>query len=400
MFALIIYPLLRFWVKSGLRLFYRKITVLNEAQADIDGPVIYCANHPNTLLDALLLTCFIKGRPWFLVRSDVFAKPALAKFFNGLHMMPIYRVRDGFGSLKKNEAIFERCVEVLKQGGKVILFPEGSHSSEPKVRKFQKGVERLYEMAKDANPALINVGIHYQAPAKIFTKVVLNFGGTIPAENGLHEVMESRMKDLVPHIENPLYVEKKEIYNHVQRLKLLPHFHAGRLGLTQKLNAMSENDLQALLIDVRKSKKVLNEEGVRFFRPTSRYGWLSELFLCVCSIPVFLIGKLIRVPSRLVVSNMVKKAKDPHFHATLHFFLGLLVNTIVLLGIFIYFQITTFSWLVALFIWFLYAYSVWFSIVWEAKWNKVKNMRANRIFAKKEIYTRFSALRENIKSRL
>ncbi len=401
MFALIIYPLLRLWVKLGLRLFYRKISLINKEFANTEGAAIYCANHPNTLLDALLLTAFVSGRPWFLVRADIFKKPGLAKFFHNLHMFPVYRVRDGYSSLKKNDLIFEECKEVLQKGGKVILFPEGSHSAEPKVRKFQKGVDRLLELAQDCNPKLYNVGLLYQAPSKIFTKVTLHFQEVELGENdSLHQAMEASMKKLVPHIETEQYEERKVVYQHVQRLKLLPASSKGssRVGFTAHLNTLTSEVINNLQESVQQSKELLNQAGVFFWRETTLWQWFSEFFLCLFSFPVFALGWLIRLPGKLVYGRLIKNVKDHHFHSTFHFMLGLVCNTLVLTGLWFYLYFTSFSWIAAVVIWLFYVYSVWFSIVWQAKWTKVSNLRKNLAFSKSKEYSTFLNLRSQISS--
>ena len=65
---------------------------------------------------------------YFLTRAAVFKKPLVAKLLNSVQMLPVYRIRDGWGNIANNNAIFESCTKLLHQGNAVAIFPEGSHN--------------------------------------------------------------------------------------------------------------------------------------------------------------------------------------------------------------------------------------------------------------------------------
>jgi hypothetical protein len=72
------------------------------------------ANHPNGLIDPLVITCNIPRANYYLVRAAVFKNPLVKKMLGYLNLMPVYRIRDGLRNLKKNDAIFNTCFTLLK----------------------------------------------------------------------------------------------------------------------------------------------------------------------------------------------------------------------------------------------------------------------------------------------
>ena len=64
-----------------------------------------------------------------LTRSDVFGGP-LQWFLDALQMLPVYRIRNGYSNLKKNDAIFEKCFDLLGSGKFLLMFSEGGHHHE------------------------------------------------------------------------------------------------------------------------------------------------------------------------------------------------------------------------------------------------------------------------------
>jgi 1-acyl-sn-glycerol-3-phosphate acyltransferase len=98
-----------------------------------------------------------------LTRSDLFGGP-LQWFMDGLTMLPVYRIRNGYSNLKKNEAIFESCKSLLSNREYIMMFSEASHHSEFFLQTLSKGSSRLaYETQQQSkNPIyIVPIGINY-----------------------------------------------------------------------------------------------------------------------------------------------------------------------------------------------------------------------------------------------
>lgn len=175
-----LHPLLKLWCKISLHFFFRKWQVHFHSPLP-KAPIIFLANHPNAFLDAIIIACSIKQKPWFLARGEVFKGKRSAWILSKLRLIPIYRFRDGHSSLRKNENIIDRCSELLARGESIILFPEGENSLQATLLPLQKGFVRIAEAALDLNSNLnlqiVPVGIQYSLETKGFGGMALiNFG--------------------------------------------------------------------------------------------------------------------------------------------------------------------------------------------------------------------------------
>lgn len=180
------YAVLKRFMQVALYCYYREIRFEGMDGVPRNRPVLLLPNHQNALLDPLLLAAYMKrARPFFLTRSDVFKGKFLEAVFEGLRMLPIYRMRDGRDTLARNQAIFERCSELLQNGEPLLLFPEANHNIKRQVRPLSKGFTRIVSLALASIPEgdlqLVAVGINYQDAAGFPDRVAYFFGQPIAA---------------------------------------------------------------------------------------------------------------------------------------------------------------------------------------------------------------------------
>lgn len=212
------YKLVKIWMKASLHLYYGKIKVSGLENVPSDKPVLFLPNHQSALLDVLLIAVDCNRKPWFLTRSDVFKSKALRTIFNFFQMIPIYRIRDGRDSLKNNQAVFDRCSELLVDHQAILMFPEANHNLQRRVRPLSKGFTRILfntlDQAPDTDIQLIPIGINYRNALSFPDKVALYFDAPI-AINGMYDpndqrgsidnikgAVSNRLKKLTTHIEN------------------------------------------------------------------------------------------------------------------------------------------------------------------------------------------------------
>ncbi len=214
----LIYNLVKIWMKINLRCYYGKIQVFGLENIPKDKPVLFLPNHQNALLDVLLIGVDCNRKPWFLTRSDVFKRKTLNSIFNCFQMIPIYRIRDGRASLKNNQAVFDRCSELLINNNAIVMFPEANHSLKRRVRPLSKGFTRILFNTLDTAPEtdiqIVPVGLNYRNAAKFPDKVALYFDTPIAVkamydprdEKGsvdrIKEAVFNSLKKHTSHIEN------------------------------------------------------------------------------------------------------------------------------------------------------------------------------------------------------
>lgn len=218
------YRLLKSYVSWHFHLFYRtEVHGLEKIPDNV--PLIFIANHQNALIDALAILCTCKRNPYFLARSDVFKNPLIARLLYFLKMLPVFRFRDGYEQLKKNEAIFEKSCQVLAKGEALVIMPEGNHDARKRLRVFKKGLAKIafsiYETGYRGEAYIVPSGLEYASHHKVFSKLLIQYGDPVPihgyleehrsdpvkAERKLLEESRERLKSLVIHIED------EEVYN-------------------------------------------------------------------------------------------------------------------------------------------------------------------------------------------
>ncbi len=306
------YPL-KLYVYLASYLYFRKLRVVGRKNIPAKGPLIYAINHQNALLDALLLSVVTRRNPHFLTRADVFNNKFIDKFLRGLKMLPIYRIRDGYDSIKRNEATFASANEILQNGGVVGIFPEGSHSLKYKVRPLKKGVARIAFMAEESsdfnlNSKVIPVGIQYESHFLPEGRTLISFGEPIEVTNykdaylqdknrGIEQLitdLHKRMKSLVVNIEGEDYETKYQRYQEKRVFKN---------NLVQQLKADRN------LVSAIESGKSLNEVPEKGNLIVRSLGFIWRL-----------LWKIIGFIPRKLMDLLVKKTtKDPHFYGTMRF---------------------------------------------------------------------------------
>lgn len=146
-----------------------------------EGPLIVAANHPNSLVDALLI--FRCGgritRP--LGRAPLFDRLLLGPVLRALGGIPVYRREDDPEATHRNERMFRSAVDTLHGGGAIQIYPEGRSHSEPHLVEFRTGTARIALQAEEAADwalglSIVPVGITYAAKELARTEVAVRFG--------------------------------------------------------------------------------------------------------------------------------------------------------------------------------------------------------------------------------
>jgi hypothetical protein len=98
-------------------------------------------------------------------------------------MMPVYRQREGKEHLHKNQNSFDASVEVLKNGGILLIFIEGTCLNKNEIQPFKKGAARILQQAVAAGvtPAVLPAVITYNGFKHFGKKICLMLGSAFPA---------------------------------------------------------------------------------------------------------------------------------------------------------------------------------------------------------------------------
>ena len=210
------------------------------------GPLLIAANHPNSFLDAILMDIFFEQPVHSLARGDAFVNAWVRAIFRKLHILPVYRLREGAENLHENYNTFDRCSEIFQQGGIVLIFSEGLCVNEWHLRPLKKGTARLalQNWERGIPLKVLPVGINYSSFYRIGKNVFINFGEIIEAKDidltqpegnrlrAFNQLLENTLKSLVFEIPlKDLSTQKKVLVRNIPFLKKLLLFPAALFGM-------------------------------------------------------------------------------------------------------------------------------------------------------------------------
>jgi 1-acyl-sn-glycerol-3-phosphate acyltransferase len=107
------------------------------------GPVLLVANHPNSLLDPMLVVAAARRPVRFLAKAPLFTDARVGWLVRASGAIPVYRRQDDPTALARNDEMFRAVHEALAAGDAVALFPEGISHSEPSLAPLKTGAARI-----------------------------------------------------------------------------------------------------------------------------------------------------------------------------------------------------------------------------------------------------------------
>lgn len=160
-----------------LRIFFRRIESTGADRVPRASPVIFAANHPNGLIDPLVLVCGVPREASFLAKAPLFRTPILSFLVRSFDSIPVYRKQDNMRGT--HAETFSRAREVLLRGGSIALFPEGTTHSDPMLRELKTGAARIALGATLDRITIVPVGIYYTDKQRFRSSVLIAYGEPI-----------------------------------------------------------------------------------------------------------------------------------------------------------------------------------------------------------------------------
>lgn len=163
---------------------FRRIYISGKNKIPEKGPVILACNHPTAFIEPCVLASFQKRPLHFLVRGDFFKQKIFSFFLRVLHMIPIYRMKDGgYSKVKTNLNSFERCYDALKEGKTLMILSEGFCIHEKRLRPIRKGTARIAFGALEkyalSELLIFPIGVNYTDVDNYRSDMMINIGEPI-----------------------------------------------------------------------------------------------------------------------------------------------------------------------------------------------------------------------------
>lgn len=149
-----------------------KIEYVGVENVPKEGGFILASNHMHAL-DPVFIGLAIKERQLhFMGKKELFENPIAKFFLTKLNGFPIVR---GSGDA---EAL-NYAIRVVKEGGILGLFPEGTRSKDYKPARAKSGISMIAHKSK---ADILPVSIYTSDELKKHTKLTIRFGEVIPYE--------------------------------------------------------------------------------------------------------------------------------------------------------------------------------------------------------------------------
>jgi 1-acyl-sn-glycerol-3-phosphate acyltransferase len=284
--------------------YFKKVDVIGVQNVPKDKAVLLLGNHQNALLDALLIATKSGRFSYFLTRAAVFKNPWISQLLRSLQMLPVYRIRDGWSNLTNNNAIFETCTNALQEKEAVVIFPEGNHNLERRVRPLSKGFTRIVFDTLDTYPdidiQLVPVGLNFVNATGFPDSAAMYFGEAISAKD---YVSENR-NDAVVHLKDRIKTELSELTTNIPE--------DNYESILERLDALNVNYLKPKAVNacIQANFKNCTEQP----KPRAQFVNSSFKILLIASIFIpYLIWKFWVKP----------KINEPEFIATFRFAMAL-----------------------------------------------------------------------------
>lgn len=160
--------------RNAFRVIGARVKAYGRDKVPQKGPMVIISNHQSTF-DIPLIAGYVSGGISFIAKAEIAKIPAVAQFVKRLDGVFIER-----GNKLQTAGVIRNIIRVLKNGGTIMLFPEGTRSTDGKLKSFKKGSLAIpYRMkvpiipvALDGTKDIMVKGKLLVKPAKVKLKVM------------------------------------------------------------------------------------------------------------------------------------------------------------------------------------------------------------------------------------
>ena len=206
-----------------MRLYFRDIERVGAPPAATTRGRVFVSNHTNALLDPVLVMTDAPCEISPVAKSTLWKIPVFNWVLDKAGAVPIVRKKDNPGKdASANADVFSKIAAHLSGGGNILIFPEGTSHSEPKLAPLRSGAARMMAAAAQRGgvpPTFQAVALEFDAPRDFRSRCLVLWGPVrsfddMPGE-GEDKIraatmqMEADLKDLL--VEGETHEDRRRI---------------------------------------------------------------------------------------------------------------------------------------------------------------------------------------------
>lgn len=175
-------------VRALVKFYYPRIEVTGAERIPQSGPVLLASNHPNSLIDPVLLGIAARRPVRLMAKAPLFDIPLFGKVLRSLGMVPAYRGTDDKAQVSRNLESLAAAARQLAAGHAMGIFPEGKSHDDNRLALVRSGAARLALQAVAAGAQglkIVPVGLHYEQKERFRSAVWIKVGEPVDAAGWL-----------------------------------------------------------------------------------------------------------------------------------------------------------------------------------------------------------------------
>jgi 1-acyl-sn-glycerol-3-phosphate acyltransferase len=289
-------------------LYFSRITVTGAHHLPAAGPLLVLCLHRNGAVDAFVARGAVSSMT-FMVKAGLRRGMMGRLFFDGVEVI---RSSDGARRGDNVEAL-ETCVQHLREGKRLGIFPEGTSQLGPRHLPFKSGAARIALRYLEAGKPLhvVPLGIHYECPWAFRSRVEVVIGPPLVLDPGsrLGEIKErftGALEEVGVNFPDQAWQELAQKFAYIATLGTGRRYFDALKSFERQLPDEAVAAWQNLEEKAR-GRRVLQHQGVPLF--PLRMPWAYVFLTALLALPV-LAGALLNLPPLAVAWWAGKRFPD------------------------------------------------------------------------------------------
>ena len=186
---MILYIIVRWIARTALDWYYRDIEVVGAERIPLGVPLLLAVNHPNNVVDALVVLRVVPRRVRITAKATLWANPILRVAFRWYGVIPLRRTKDepATGATTVNPArnldAFRAVLDTLEANHAILIFPEGISHSQSQLAPLRSGLARLALQARDERNirrlSILPIGLVFERKWEPRSRILAHVGEPI-----------------------------------------------------------------------------------------------------------------------------------------------------------------------------------------------------------------------------